>query len=342
MKKVLITGIAGQDGSYLSEFLLDKGYEVHGLIRRSSNPDHPNIAHIKQHLKLHHGDLSDGNNVRNLIDKIQPNEIYNLAAQSHVKVSFELPEMTGDINALGALRILDAIRSLKLENKTRFYQASTSELFGMVTHAPQNENFPFHPASPYAVAKLYAYWITVNYRESYGLFSCNGILFNHESPRRSELFVTRKITRAFANIMAHKQDVLELGNVGSLRDWGHAKDYVRAMWLMLQQDKPDDFAIATGQQHSIRDFCNLTANYYGITLEWQGSGLDEIAVDSSNGRTLIRINPEYYRPVDVINLQGDYSKARSILNWEPEFKLRDLVHAMCESDFNQINKKDNA
>jgi GDPmannose 4,6-dehydratase len=332
MKKALITGITGQDGSYLAEFLLEKGYEVHGLIRRNSDFDHPNTVNIKNHVTFHNGDLSDGNNIRNLLDKIRPDEVYNLAAQSHVKVSFDMPECTGDINALGALRILDAIRALKLQNTTRFYQASTSEMFGVTTEKPQNENTRFYPGSPYSVAKLYAYWITVNYRESYGIFGCNGILFNHESPRRGELFVTRKITKAFANIVAGKQKVLELGNMNSLRDWGHAKDYVRAMWLMLQHNKPDDYVVATGVQSSIREFCDLTANYFNIKLIWEGNGINEVARNESIGDIIIKVNPDFYRPVDVVDLLGDTTKINNILNWYPEYNLQALVNDMCKND----------
>ena len=334
MKKALITGIAGQDGSYLAEMLLDKGYEVHGLIRRSSNFDHhPNIENIRNKATFHHGDLSDSYSIRNLIDKVQPNEIYNLAAQSHVKVSFEMPELTGDVNALGPLRILESIHSLHMENDVRFYQASTSEMFGITKHNPQNEETPFYPGSPYSAAKLYAYWITVNYRESYGIFGCNGLLFNHESPRRGELFVTRKITKAFANMVLGKQDVLELGNMDSLRDWGHAKDYVRAMWLMLQHDKPDDYVVATGIQTSIREFCEATAKYFDIQLEWEGKGIDEVARNKATGQIMIRVNPAFYRPVDVVNIQGDASKIDRVLGWKPEHTLQDLVNDMCQSDF---------
>lgn len=338
MKKIaLITGITGQDGSYLAELLIEKGYEVHGLLRKSANHDSPNIKNIKNKIHLHYGDLADSNAVRNLIGKIQPNEIYNLAAQSHVKISFDLPEFTADINALGALRMLDAIVSLGLENKTKFYQASTSEMFGIVKSAPQNEDTPFYPGSPYGCAKLYAHCININYRESYGIFGCNGILYNHESPRRGEMFVTRKITKAFANIVLGQQDVLELGNLDSLRDWGHAKDYVNAMWLMLQQDVPDDYIISTGVQCSIRNFCNYTANYFNIKLTWEGTGKDEIA-RNSDGRVLIRVNPAFYRPVDVVNLLGDSSKARKKLNWFPVCSLQDLVNEMCEEDYKSIMK----
>ena len=333
MNKALITGVAGQDGSYLAEMLLDKGYEVHGLIRRSSNFDHPNTVNIRDRVTFHNGDLSDSNNIRNLLDKIRPTEIYNLAAQSHVKVSFEMPELTGDVNALGPLRILDSIRSLKMEKETRFYQASTSEMFGIQKYNPQNEDTPFYPGSPYSAAKLYAYWITVNYRESYGIFGCNGLLFNHESPRRGELFVTRKITKAFANMALGKQKVLELGNMDSLRDWGHAKDYVRAMWMMLQHDTPDDYVVATGVQSSIREFCNLTAEYFNIKLKWEGEGIDEVARNAATGEVMIQVNPAFYRPVDVVNIQGDATKVREVLGWKPEYSLQDLVHDMCEVDY---------
>jgi GDPmannose 4,6-dehydratase len=333
MKRALITGIAGQDGSYLAELLLDKGYEVHGLIRRSANFDHPNIQEVKDRVKFHNGDLSDANSIRNLIDNVRPTEIYNLAAQSHVKVSFEMPELTGDTNALGPLRILDSIRSLKMVDDVKFYQASTSEMFGIQKFNPQKEDTPFYPGSPYSAAKLYAYWITVNYRESYKIFGCNGLLFNHESPRRGELFVTRKITKAFANMVLGKQKVLELGNMDSLRDWGHAKDYVRGMWMMLQHDKPDDYVVATGVQSSIRDFCNLTAEHFGIKLLWEGSGVDEVARNSVTGDVMIRVNPEFYRPVDVVNIQGDATKVREVLGWQPEYTLQDLVRDMCENDY---------
>ena len=333
MNKALITGVAGQDGSYLAEMLLDKGYEVHGLIRRSSNFDHPNTINIRDRVTFHNGDLGDSNNIRNLLDKIRPTEIYNLAAQSHVKVSFEMPELTGDVNALGPLRILDSIRSLRMENETRFYQASTSEMFGIQKYNPQNEETPFYPGSPYSAAKLYAYWITVNYRESYNIFGCNGLLFNHESPRRGELFVTRKITKAFANMVAGKQKVLELGNMDSYRDWGHAKDYVRAMWMMLQHDKPDDYVVATGVQSSIRDFCNLTAEYFNINLKWEGEGVDEVARNAATGDVMIQVNPAFYRPVDVVNIQGDATKVRKVLNWSPEYDLQALVNDMCKTDW---------
>ena len=339
MKRALITGVAGQDGSYLAELLLDKGYEVHGLVRRTADAAHPNIGHIKQHITLQQSDLSDGNSLRNLIDEIRPDELYNLAAQSHVKVSFNAPVMTSDINALGTLRILDAIHSLKMEDHVRFYQASTSELYGMGKTSPQNELTAFYPGSPYGVAKLYAYWITVNYRESYNMFACNGILFNHESPRRGETFVTRKITRAFARIMLGKQSVLELGNLDSKRDWGHAKDYVRAMWMMLQTDRPDDYVVSTGIQSSIREFCKLAAEYYSIDLQWEGTGINEIGRDVNTGQVLIRVNPAYYRPVDVVNLLGDATKIKETLGWEPDCDLAQLVRDMCESDYEQAKRE---
>lgn len=330
MKKAIITGITGQDGSYLAELLLEKGYEVHGLVRRSADVMHPNLSLTRERVTLHQCDLTDNNRIHNLIAQVEPDEIYNLAAQSHVKVSFDMPVTTAEVNAIGPLRILDAVRALGLQ--TRVYQASTSEMFGVVKEAPQNEQTPFYPGSPYGVAKLYAHWIMINYRESYNMFACNGILYNHESPRRGELFVTRKITKAFAKIMAGQQDVLELGNLNSLRDWGHARDYVKAMWLMLQQDTPDDYVIATGVQASIRTFCNYTADYFGILLNWEGEGIHEVARDSRTGRELIRVNPAWYRPVDVVNLLGDPTKARNKLGWTPGCNLRQLVNEMCEND----------
>lgn len=332
MKKALITGIVGQDGSYLAELLLSKGYEVHGLIRRSSNFDHPNIQNFKNNVIFHHGDLCDSNNLRNIISDVLPDEIYNLGAQSHVKVSYETPESTSDTNGLGVLRILDTINSLKNTKQIKFYQASTSEMFGIVQACPQDENTLFRPASPYAVAKLYAHWITVNYRESYNIFACNGILFNHESPRRGELFVTRKITKAFARIAAGKQLNLELGNLDSLRDWGHAADYVEAMWMMLQQPEPDDFVISTGVQTSIRKFCELAAAEFGFNLAWRSTGLQEQGYDLNTGKILIRVNPDFYRPVDVVNLLGDSSKAHAKLSWVPKYSLEQLVKEMCDSD----------
>lgn len=334
MKKALITGIVGQDGSYLAELLLNKGYQVHGLIRRSSNFNHPNIENFKNQVTFHHGDLGDSNNLRNIITEVLPDEIYNLAAQSHVKVSYDTPEITSDSNGLGVLRILDAVANLRNVKPIKFYQASTSEMFGIVHTCPQDENTPFRPASPYAIAKLYAHWITINYRESYNIFACNGILFNHESPRRGELFVTRKITQAFARINAGTQQVLELGNLDSLRDWGHAADYVEAMWLMLQQDQPDDYVISTGVQTSIRKFCELAAAEFGYQLAWRGQGLQEQGYDVNTGQTLITVNPEFYRPVDVVNLLGSSAKAREKLGWIPKYSLEQLVKEMCESDRN--------
>lgn len=331
MKTAFITGITGQDGSYLAEWLLENGYQVHGLIRRSSDVNHLNLSQVKDKLIFHQCDLTDNNRIHNLLDQIRPDEIYNLAAQSHVKVSFDMPTLTAEVNAIGPLRILDAVRALRL-TETRIYQASTSEMFGIVKEAPQNEQTPFYPGSPYGVAKLYAHWIMINYRESYNMFACNGILYNHESPRRGEMFVTRKITKAFAKIMAGQQDVLELGNLNSLRDWGHARDYVQAMWLMLQQDTPDDYIISTGTQSSIRTFCNYTADYFDISLEWEGEGVNEVARDRKTGRELIRVNPEWYRPVDVVNLLGDSTKARTKLGWVPRCNLRQLVNEMCEND----------
>lgn len=334
MNKAFITGVTGQDGSYLAEFLLDKGYEVHGIIRRNSDSNHQNIKGIKNDIILHQADLTDGICLSNILEKIQPDEIYNLAAQSHVKISFNLPQHTADVDALGPLRLLEAIRSLKLNSK--FYQASTSEMFGMVESCPQNENTPFRPASPYGCAKLFAHWMLINYRMGYNIFACSGILFNHESSRRGELFVTRKITKAFANMAIGKKQILELGNIDSLRDWGHAKDYVRAMWMMLQQDKPDDYVISTGKQVSVRDFCNYAADYFGIKLEWEGSGLDEVARDGNSGDIIIKVNPDFYRPVDVINLLGDATKAKTVLGWEPIYSLEDLVYDMCSSDYNAL------
>lgn len=334
MKRAFITGVTGQDGSYLAEYLLDKGYEVHGIIRRNSDSNHQNIKAIKNDIVLHQADLTDGICIGSVLEKIQPDEIYNLAAQSHVKISFNLPQHTADVDALGPLRLLEAIRSLKLNSK--FYQASTSEMFGMVESCPQNENTPFRPASPYGCAKLFAHWMLVNYRMGYNIFACSGILFNHESPRRGELFVTKKITRSFANMAAGKNQILELGNLDSLRDWGHAKDYVRAMWMMLQQDKPDDYVISTGKQVSVRDFCNYAANYFGMDLIWEGSGLDEVARNAKTGQILIKVNPDFYRPVDVVNLLGDATKAKTVLGWEPIYSLEDLVNDMCSSDYNAL------
>ena len=338
MKKALITGITGQDGSYLAEFLLSKGYEVHGVRRRISIFNTQRIDHLYKdpnikntNFYLHYGDMTDGLSIVNLVKKIIPDEIYNLAAQSHVAVSFEQPEYTANVDGLGTLRILEAVRLLGLENKTRIYQASTSELYGLVQEKPQKESTPFYPRSPYAVAKLYAYWITVNYRESYNMFACNGILFNHESPMRGETFVTRKITRALAKIKLGLQSTLYLGNIDALRDWGHAKDYVEMQWLMLQQDKPKDYVIASGVQYSVRQFINLVASEYDLKITWSGSGLDEVAFDE-NGNEIIKIDPEYFRPAEVESLLGDATKAKIDLNWKPKISFKELIKDMCEQD----------
>jgi GDPmannose 4,6-dehydratase len=340
MKRAFITGVAGQDGSYLAEFLLNKGYEVHGLVRRNASAQYPNIEHIRNDITLHHGDLTDSAAINSTLSKIKPDEIYNLAAQSHIKISFDMPVVTTDINAIGPLRILDTMRMFGLHGK--MYQASTSEMLGNKNYLIEKLGIEApmiaYPGSPYGAAKLYAYWITVNYRESYNIFASNGILYNHESPRRGEMFVTRKITKAFANMVAGKQDVLELGNLDSLRDWGHAKDYVRAMWLILQQDKPDDYTIATGKQASIRDFCNLTARYFDIDLVWEGSGVDEVAKNAKTGKVMIRVNKDFFRPVDIVNLIGDTTKARNELGWMPEYDLQGLVNDMCENDFKNAQK----
>lgn len=346
MKKALITGITGQDGSYLAELLLSKGYEVHGIIRRASTFNTKRIDHLYKdphnedvRLFLHYGDLTDSSNLNRLIEKIQPDEIYNLAAQSHVKVSFEVPEYTAEVVGLGTLRLLDAIKETGI--KTKFYQASTSELFGGLPEtAPQNEKTPFYPRSPYAAAKLYAYWITVNYREAYNIFACNGILFNHESPRRGETFVTRKITRAVANIVKGKQDKLYLGNLNAKRDWGYAGDYVEAMWLMLQQDEPDDYVIATGEAHSVREFCEKAFEYVGIKIEWVGSGIEEKGIDSKTGRVLVEVDPRYFRPTEVDLLVGDATKARQKLGWQPKVTFDELVRMMVESDLNSEDMKE--
>jgi GDPmannose 4,6-dehydratase len=338
-KRALITGITGQDGSYLAEFLLDKGYEVHGIIRRSSSFNTKRIDHLYKdphekdvNLFLHYGDMTDSTNIIRLLQEIQPDEIYNLAAQSHVKVSFETPEYTANADALGTLRLLEAIRLLGLEKKVRFYQASTSELFGKVVEIPQKETTPFYPRSPYAVAKLYAYWITVNYREAYNIFASNGILFNHESPRRGETFVTRKITRAVARISLGLQDKLYLGNLDAKRDWGYAPDYVRAMWMILQHDEPDDFVIATGECHSVREFVEAAFKYVGIDIEWHGKGVDEKGYQKGTNRVLVEVDPMYFRPTEVDILQGDPSKAKEKLKWEPQVKFDELVKIMMEAD----------
>ncbi len=337
MKKALITGVTGQDGSYLAEFLLNKDYEVHGIKRRTSLINTDRIDHLYQdpfenHRKfiLHHADLTDSTSLTRIIQEVQPDEIYNLAAQSHVAVSFEQPEYTANSDALGSLRILEAIRILKLEKKTKFYQASTSELYGLVKEIPQNENTPFYPRSPYGVAKLYAYWITVNYRESYGIYACNGILFNHESPVRGETFVTRKITRGLARIKLGLQKNLYLGNLNALRDWGHAKDYVEAQWLMLQQKVPDDFVIATGKQYSVKDFINLAAKNLNMVFEWKGKGLEEVGL--LNGKEIVKVDPRYFRPAEVQNLLGDPTKANEKLNWFPKISFENLVKEMIEED----------
>jgi len=343
MNKALITGITGQDGAYLAEFLLDKGYEVHGIKRRSSLFNTDRIDHLYQdpHEKeqkfiLHHGDLTDSSSLIRIIQEVQPNEIYNLAAQSHVAVSFEEPEYTANSDALGALRILEAIRILKLEQKTKYYQASTSELYGQVQEVPQNEKTPFYPRSPYAVAKLYAYWITVNYREAYGIYACNGILFNHESPIRGETFVTRKITRALAKIKLGLQDCLYLGNMDAKRDWGHARDYVEMQWLMLQQESPEDFAIATGEQHSVRDFVNAAAKELEMNINWSGSGVDEIG--TWNGNVIVKIDKRYFRPTEVETLLGDSTKAKTKLGWSPKITFNELVSEMVREDYNAAKR----
>ena len=328
-KVALITGITGQDGSYLAELLLEKGYEVHGLIRRSSLINTHRIDHLYQNVKLHYGDLTDSTNIVRVIQKVQPDEIYNLGAQSHVKVSFEMPEYTADVDGVGTLRVLEAVRLLGMEDRVRIYQASTSELYGLVQETPQSETTPFYPRSPYGVAKLYGYWITKNYREAYGMYACTGILFNHESPRRGETFVTRKITRGLSKISCGLQDVLELGNLNAKRDWGHAKDFVEAMWLMLQQDEPEDYVIATGVQYSVKEFVEESAPYFGMKIEWEGEGLDEVGIDKLTGRTVIRVNPKYFRPAEVETLLGDASKAKEKLGWEPKISFKQLVEDMC-------------
>ena len=329
MKKALITGITGQDGSYLAELLLSKGYEVHGIVRRSSLINTHRIDHIYEKITLHYGDLTDPVNIMGVIRQVEPAEIYNLGAQSHVKVSFEMPEYTANVDALGTLRILEAVRMLGMEKDVRIYQASTSELYGGVLGTPLSETTPFHPRSPYGVAKMYGYWIIKNYREAYGFHASSGILFNHESPRRGETFVTRKITQGLSKISVGLQKVLYLGNLNAKRDWGHAKDYVEAMWLMLQQDEPDDYVIATGEQYSVRDFVEEAAPYFGFNLEWFGEGEDEIAVDKNTKKTVIGINPRYFRPAEVDSLLGDATKAKEVLDWEPKIKFKELVEDMC-------------
>lgn len=354
-KVALITGITGQDGSYLAELLLEKGYEVHGIKRRSSSFNTSRIDHLYQdphvqnvNLRLHYGDLTDSSNLIRLIQEIEPDEIYNLGAQSHVAVSFESPEYTADVDAIGALRLLEAIRLLGLQKKTRFYQASTSELFGLVQEIPQRETTPFYPRSPYAAAKMYAYWITVNYREAYGIYACNGILFNHESPRRGETFVTRKITRGLANIAQGLESCLYMGNMNALRDWGHAKDYVRMQWLMMQQDYPDDFVIATGVQYSVKDFITWAAQSIGISLKFEGEGIKECGIVQDvvssdapfvkKGQTIVRVDPRYFRPTEVETLLGDPKKAKEKLGWAPEITAQDMCREMVQSDLQEAKK----
>ena len=333
MKKALITGITGQDGSYLAEYLLEKGYEVHGITRRASISNTARIDHLMGRITLHDGDLTDSSSLIRIIGMVKPDEIYNLAAQSHVQVSFDVPEYSGDVDALGVLRILEAIRILGLSNKTKFYQASTSELFGKVEEVPQRETTPFHPYSPYAVAKQYGYWITKEYREAYGIFAVNGILFNHESERRGENFVTRKITLAAGRIAEGLQDHLELGNMDSLRDWGYAKDYVECMWLMLQHHTPEDFVIATGEQHTVRDFTERAFAVNGMTIRWEGTGVDEKGYDSETGKLLVSVNPKWFRPTDVNNLWGDPTKAKTVLGWNPQkTSYQELVRIMANHD----------
>jgi GDPmannose 4,6-dehydratase len=345
MKRALITGITGQDGAYLAEYLLNKGYEVHGIKRRASSFNTARIDHLyadpheeRVHFRLHYGDLTDATNLIRIFQEVQPDEVYNLAAQSHVMVSFETPEYTANADALGTLRLLEAIRILNLKNKTRFYQASTSELYGKVRETPQTETTPFYPRSPYGVAKLYAYWITVNYREAYGLFACNGILFNHESPIRGETFVTRKVTRALARIKISLQDRLYVGNLEARRDWGHARDYVRMMWMMLQQPEPDDYVIASGQQHSVRELIELAAAQLDMRLAWEGEGVEEKGLDAATGKPIVCIDPRYFRPAEVDTLLGDASKARRKLGWEPRISFEELIGEMVMADLREAEK----
>ncbi len=338
-KTALITGITGQDGSYLAEFLLDKGYDVHGIIRRSSVDFRERIAHLEgmPDFHLHYADMGDSMSMLQVVGKVRPDEIYNLAAQSHVQVSFDAPEYTANVDAVGVLRVLEAVRQCGLTDSCRIYQASTSELYGKVEEVPQNENTPFHPYSPYAVAKLYGFWIVKEYREAYNMFCCSGILFNHESERRGETFVTRKITLAAARIAQGKQEKLYLGNLSSLRDWGYARDYVECMWLILQNDRPNDFVIATGEQHSVREFCQLAFRRVGIELRWEGEGADEKGIDSATGRVLVEVSPDFYRPTDVVNLWGDPSKARRELGWNPaKTSFEELVNLMVDSDMARV------
>ena len=346
MKKIaLITGITGQDGSYLAELLLEKGYDVHGIIRRSSVDYRERIAHIEgqPNFHLHYADLGDSMSILNVVSKVKPTEIYNLAAQSHVQVSFDSPEFTADVDAIGVLRILEAVRVCGLASTCRIYQASTSELYGRVEEVPQNENTPFHPYSPYAVAKQYGFWIVKEYREAYNMFACNGILFNHESERRGETFVTRKITLAAARIKQGTQDKLYLGNLSSLRDWGYARDYVECMWLILRNERPDDFVIATGEQHSVREFATLAFHYVGIELRWEGEGADEKGIDKATGRVLVEVSPDFYRPTDVVNLWGDPTKAKAELGWNPNStSFEELVRIMVDSDMKKVAADDAA
>jgi len=344
MKKALVTGITGQDGAYLAEFLLSKGYEVHGIKRRSSLLNTERVDHLYQdphesdcRFRLHYGDMTDSNSLIRVLQKVRPDEVYNLAAQSHVSVSFEQPEFTANTDALGTLRLLEGIRILGLQDQIRFYQASSSELYGLVRETPQTEQTPFHPRSPYGVAKLFAYWITVNYREAYGMYACNGILFNHESPVRGETFVSRKITRDLARIKLGVQDCLYLGNLDAKRDWGHARDYVEMQWLMLQQDEPEDFVIATGIKHSVREFVNLAAAELGMAIEWEGAGLEEKGYDS-RGRCIVQIDPRYFRPAEVESLVGDATKARQKLGWHPRTNFKQLVQEMAEADLQVVER----
>lgn len=335
MKKALITGVTGQDGSYLSEFLLNKGYEVHGIKRRSSSFNTERVDHIfesNKNFHLHYGDLTDSTNIIRIVQEVAPDEIYNLGAQSHVKVSFETPEYTANSDAVGVLRLLEAIRILKMEDRVKFYQASTSELYGLVQEIPQKETTPFYPRSPYGVAKLYGHWITKNYREAYNMFNCSGILFNHESSRRGETFVTKKIVRAFRRIVDGKEKELYLGNLNALRDWGHAKDYVEAMWMMLQHDKPDDYVVATGEQHSVREFVEKVGKHFGFDIRWKGEGLDEVGYDINTGNEIVKIDPKYFRPAEVETLLGDPSKIRNTLGWKPKYSFDDLIYEMCSNE----------
>ncbi len=344
-KTALITGITGQDGSYLAELLLEKGYDVHGIKRRSSSFNTDRVDHLYQgpqagdkRFHLHYGDLSDASNLTRIVSEVQPDEIYNLGAMSHVAVSFEMPEYSGDVDGIGTLRLLEAIRFLKLEKKTRFYQASTSELYGKVQEIPQKETTPFYPRSPYAVAKLYAYWIVVNYREAYGLYACNGILFNHESPRRGETFVTRKITRGISRIKHGLEECLFMGNLDSKRDWGHAKDYVRMQWMMLQQDKAEDFVIATGKQYSVRTFIEMSCKEAGLQIKWKGNGVQEEGIDVATGKPIVKIDPRYFRPAEVETLLGDPSKAKRKLGWEPQIGIEELCSEMMAADLEQARQ----